>query len=92
MKTKKKTRTDIIREYLMSLPASERKPTAVAEALRARGCRVTRGHVSVVKTTMHRRESRSMGRDLVAAKKFLSMVGGSQRAKELIDIVGRVLR
>jgi hypothetical protein len=86
------TKTEIIREHLRSLPPSDRSPTAVMKALRAKGCRVTRNHVSVVKTTMGRGGSLPAGRELVLAKRFLDKVGGAAKARELIGLVSKIVR
>jgi hypothetical protein len=86
------TKTEMIREHLRSLPSSDRSPTAVMKALRAKGCRVTRNHVSVVKTGMSRGGALSAGRELVLAKRFLDKVGGAAKARELISLVSRIVR
>jgi hypothetical protein len=85
------TKTDMIREHLRSLPPSDRSPTAVMKALRKKGCRVTRNHVSVVKSGMSRGDSLPAGRDLVLAKRFLDKVGGTAKARELISLVSRIV-
>jgi hypothetical protein len=87
----KKNKTQVIREHLLSLPPSRRSPTAVAKELKAKGCRVTRGHVSVVKSTMGNRKPDPTGRRLLLAKKFLGEVGGSAEARRLIAIVSRIM-
>jgi len=92
IKAKKKTRSDAIRECLRSLPASKRSPTAVVKSLRSRGIKVTRNHVSVVKSLMFGRRGTSAGEDLVLAKKFLDKVGGQERARSLISLVSRIVR
>jgi hypothetical protein len=91
-KIKKKTRSDAIRECLRSLPASKRSPTEVMKSLRSRGIKVTRNHVSVVKSLMSRSRGISAGEDLVLAKKFLDKVGGQERAQSLISLVSRIIR
>ena len=85
------TKTEIIRRHLESLPPSGRSPTMVMKALRAKGCRVTRNHVSVVKSSMGR-GSLPAGRELVLAKKFLDKVGGAAKARALIGLVSRIVR
>lgn len=87
-----KTRTDVIREHLRSLPKGDRSPTAVMKALRAKGCRVTRNHVSVVKSSMSRSRSKNGTRDLILAKRFLSAVGSPAEARRLITVVGKIIR
>lgn len=91
LKVKKKTKTDSIRDHLRSLPPARRAPTAVAEALRAKGIKVTRNHVSVVKSTMSRKAGRGSERQLLLAKKFLSRVGSPSEARRLINLVGRIM-
>lgn len=85
------TKTEMIRKHLGSLPPSDRSPTKVMKALRAKGCRVTRNHVSVVKSDMGR-VSLPAGRELVLAKRFLDKVGGAAKAKALIGLVSRIVR
>jgi hypothetical protein len=62
------------------------------KALRAKGCKVTRSHVSVVKTAIGRRKSISAGRELVLAKRFLDKVGGAAKARDLISLVSKIVR
>ena len=88
---KKKTKTDIIREHLRSLTPSDRSPTKVMKALRVKGCRVTRNHVSVVKSLMGRDRAISVGRELVLAKRFIEKVGCPSRARNLIGIVSKII-
>lgn len=90
MKTKK-TRSDAIRQHLRSLPVHRRSPTAVAKALRAKGFKVTRNHVSVVKTHMTRGRAVSSTRDLILAKKFLDAVGSPAKAFRLLTVVGKIV-
>lgn len=90
-KTTKKTKTDMIREHLRSLPPSDRSPTMVMKSLRAKGCRVTRNHVSVVKSGMERIPLPAV-RGLVLAKRFLDKVGGEANARALIGLVSRIVR
>jgi len=87
----KKNKSEIIREHLLSLPASRRSPTAVAKALNAKGHGVTRNLVSVVKTMMSKNNPDAMGRNLVIAKKFLDRVGGPAEAQRLISILNRIM-
>lgn len=89
MKTKK-TKTDMIREHLSSLPKGRRSPTAVAKALHAKGCRVTRNHISVVKSSMGRTRASSSTRELLLAKRFLDAVGTAAEARRLITVVGKI--
>lgn len=91
MKTKK-TRSDLIREHLSSLPSHRRSPTAVAKALKAKGLNVTRNHVSVVKTHMSRGRASSSTRDLILAKRFLDAVGSPAKARRLITVIGKIVR
>lgn len=91
MKKKAKTKTDAIRSHLLSLPPAKRGPTAIVEALKAKGVKVTRNHVSVVKSTMSRKSVRGSERQLLLAKKFLSSVGGPSEARRLIGLVGRIM-
>lgn len=85
-----KTRSQIVREYLRSLPSGDRSPTAVAEAMKARGVTVTRNLVSVVKSSMAR-ESDPAQDGLMIAKKLLQAAGDAQRAKEMVEVVARIL-
>lgn len=54
MKTKEKSRSQIIREYLLSLDPSERSPTKVSKALKEKGVDVTVHHVGMVKLYIRR--------------------------------------
>lgn len=85
-----KTKTDMIREHLRSLPRDRRGPTEVMKALRAKGCKVTRNHVSVVKSSMSRNRTKSVARDLLLAKRFLDAVGSPAEARRLITVVGKI--
>lgn len=82
----------MIREHLRSLPPDRRGPTEVAMALKAKGCRVTRNHVSVVKSSMSKTRVNGLAKDLILAKRFLSAVGNPATAKRLITLVGRIIR
>lgn len=87
----KKTKTDSIRDHLLSLPPSLRAPTAVMKTLRSKGVKVTRNHVSVVKSAISRKVARGTEKDLLLAKKFLSRVGSTAEARRLITLVGRIM-
>lgn len=89
-RSSKKNRTQVIREYLNSLPVSERSPTAAVAALRARGVKVTRSHVSVVKSAMGDEYS-SANEELLLAKRFLDKVGGAAKAHSLISVVNSII-
>jgi len=91
LNTKAKTRSSKIREHLLSLPAGRRSPTAVAKELTAKGCRVTRNHVSVVKSAMSNRWTISETKSLLLAKKFLEVAGSPAEARRLIGIVDRIV-
>lgn len=86
----RKSRTQVIRDYLNSLPVSERSPTAAVAALRAKGIKVTRSHVSVVKSSMADMTP-SVHHELLLAKKFLDQVGGADKAKSLISVVSSII-
>lgn len=86
-----KTKTDLIRAALRSRPRSDRSPTAIVKSLRAAGHSVTRGHVSVVKSTMEQRKTPSV-RELVLAKRFLAKVGGASNARAIIGVLSKIIR
>ena len=88
---KTKTKTDEIRDYLLSLPPTRRGPTAAVKALKTKGVRVTRNHVSVVKSNLSRISNAGTERRLILAKKFLSKVGSPSEARRLIAIVSRIM-
>jgi hypothetical protein len=54
MKAKEKSRSQIIREYLLSLKPSEQSPTKVSEALKEKGVNVTVHHIGMVKLHIRR--------------------------------------
>lgn len=86
----KKTKTQIVREYLKSLPSDQRRPTDVATALNERGVKVTRNLVSVVKTQMSR-VAPPASDALLMAKRLIETAGDAQRAKELVEVVARIM-
>ncbi len=91
MKSEKKTKTEAIRDHLLSLPPAQRAPTAVAAALRAKGVKVTRNHVSVVKSALVRPTRSGAERHLILAKKFLAAVGSPAEARRLITVIDRIM-
>lgn len=86
-----KTKTDEIRDYLLSLPPTRRSPTAVVKSLKAKGVKVTRNHVSVVKSNLSRISNAGTERRLILASKFLSKVGSLSEARRLIAVVSRIM-
>ena len=87
----RKTRSQMIREYLKSLPPSDRNPTAVAVAMKARGVNVTRNLVSVVKSSMARQASPAQDGLMIAKRLLEAVAGDAQRAKEMVEVVARIL-
>ena len=98
-KLKKKTRSQYIREYLASVKPSERSPTAVSNALKKRGIKVTVNHVCMVKLgmglTKKRKKKISNSFDLqstIIAKKLLNACKGDLNlAKTNLNLVSRLL-
>lgn len=67
MKTQEKSRSQHIREYLLSVSPSQRGPTAVVQALKEKGISVTVHHVGMVKLGLRgksvmKRKANSSGR------------------------------
>lgn len=87
----KKNRSEVIRDHLRSLRPSDRSPTAVAATLNSKGFKVTRNHVSVIKTQMTRGRTASVARELLLAKRFVAAVGSPAEARKLVTIVGRIM-
>jgi len=98
---KEVNKTQLIKEALAKSPNGS--PSEIAEELKAHG--ITAQYVSTVKNTLKKkkgtkkvgRKAASKGRegsvnrsDLVRAKKLADELGGVQKAKELLDIIGEL--
>lgn len=96
-------KSEQIRSYLKSVKPSDRGPTAVAEALKAKGIQVSAGFVSQIKNRMNGKKvtkkkaikpkrkatTKNMNahQSLLSAKSFLDSAGGLAEAKKLLDLV-----
>jgi hypothetical protein len=95
-----------IREHLKSIKPSDRSPKAVAEALKAKGIKVSPTLVAVIKGRMGgkkkvikakakakiaRVRTETSMENLLHAKNFLNSVGGIKEAKGLLDAVNSLI-
>jgi hypothetical protein len=96
-----------IREHLKSIKPSDRSPKAVAEALKAKGIKVSPTLVAVIKGRMMggkkkvikakakakiaRVRTETSMENLLHAKNFLNSVGGIKEAKGLLDAVNSLI-
>ena len=90
---KKLNKSQIIREHLRN--SKDHSPTAVAEAIRSKGIKVSPGLVSVVKHSRRKGFKASrMARHaeiLSQARKFIHNAGGVEEARTLLDIVNKII-
>ena len=93
-----------IREHLKSIKPSDRSPKAVAEALKAKGIKVSPTLVAVIKGRMSdkrkvikakkkiaRVRTETSMENLLHAKNFLKAVGGLKEAKGLLETVNSLI-
>jgi len=86
MKAKEKSRSQIIREYLLSLKPSEQSPTKVSEALKEKGVNVTVHHIGMVK--LHIRRSLEKKREKKKNRNFDSILIAKSLLKHCNQNVG----
>ena len=97
MKIKKPNKSELIRQHLKT--ATDLSPAAVSKSLNSKGLKVSPGLVSVVKSVLKngrktKTNTSSLSRHLKIlskARKFILDAGGPTQAKELIDIVRRIV-
>lgn len=92
MAEKEKSRSQIVREYLLSVKPSDRGPKAVVEALKAKGVTVSQQLVSQVKTTLKKKGSRKGGVSIATRRNKSNRAASSMEswiiAKNLLSSVG----
>jgi len=95
IKAAPKSKADAIRSHMIDNP--DASPTATAAALKKAGYKdVTPQYVSTIKCMDKRRADGPThrgpltGDDLVAAKAFVSKLGGMDRARQAIDFLQRL--
>jgi hypothetical protein len=107
MKTEEKSRSQHIREYLLSVKPSQRGPTAVVQALKEKGISVTVNHVGMVKLALRgksvmKRKANGSGRSGRAAMKNSGLIiardllkscdGNLDNAWQNLQIVAKLLK
>jgi hypothetical protein len=107
-KKTEKSRSEMIRDHVSSASSeAEKSPSAIIEALKAKGISVTKQLVYQVKADMKKKRRRVAGKTAVAArnnnksfdasswlfaKNLLHSVGGDLKAaKENLEIVSKIL-
>lgn len=84
----------MIRKHLRT--AKDKRPSAVAQALRSQGVKVTPGLVSVVKNGRKKKRLKSTrlmkhAEALADARRFVEHAGGVEEAMGLIEVVRRIM-
>lgn len=82
-------KSSAIRKQLRS--SRNHNPTAIVKALKAKGISVSPGLVSVVKFNRRKPKISHHAAILTHAKQFLRAAGGPEEAKNLIDLIHKIV-